>query len=48
MACKFSKADSQPAAALQFAANLLGVKFLDRLVLGSPDSKDGCRSDLWC
>ena len=41
MACKFSKADSQPAAALQFAANLLGVKFLDHLILSSPDFVEG-------
>ena len=28
-------------AALQSAANLLGVKFLDHLILGSPDCEDG-------
>ena len=28
-------------AAMQSAAALLGVKFLDHLILGSPDSEDG-------
>ena len=40
MACKFSKADLR-FTALQFAANLLGVKFLDYLILGSPDFAEG-------
>jgi hypothetical protein len=29
------------AAALQSAANLLGIKFLGRLILGSPDCEGG-------
>ena len=29
------------AAALQSAANLLGIKFLDHLALGSPDCEEG-------
>ena len=36
-----SKADLQLTTALQSAANLLGVKFLDHLILGSSDSEDG-------
>ena len=36
-----SKADLQLTTALQSAANLLGVKFLDHLILGSPDCEDG-------
>ena len=36
-----SKADLQLTAALQSAANLLGIKFLDHLILGSPDCEDG-------
>lgn len=36
-----SKADKQLTAALQSAAQLLGVKFLDHLVLGSPDCEKG-------
>ena len=36
-----SKADLQLTAALQSAANLLGVKFLDHLVLGAPDYEGG-------
>jgi len=36
-----SKADLQLTAALQSTANLLGVKFLDHLVLGSADCEDG-------
>ena len=40
MACEFSKADLR-FTALQFAANPLGVKFLDYLILGSPDCEDG-------
>ncbi len=41
MACKFSKADLQLTTTLQSAARLLGVKFLDHLVLGSADCEDG-------
>ncbi len=36
-----SKADLQLTAALQSAANLLGIKFLDHLILGSPDCEEG-------
>jgi len=36
-----SKADMQLTSALQSTARLLGVKFLDHLVLGSPDCEDG-------
>lgn len=36
-----SKADLQLTAALQSAAQLLGIKFLDHLVLGSPDCEEG-------
>lgn len=36
-----SKADLQLAAALQSAANLLGIKFLDHLILGLPDCEKG-------
>ena len=36
-----SKADLQITKALQSAAQLLGVKFLDHLILGSPDCEDG-------
>ena len=36
-----SKADLQLTAALQSAANLFGIKFLDHLILGSPDSEEG-------
>ena len=36
-----SKADKQLTAALQSAAQLLGIKFLDHLVLGSADCEDG-------
>lgn len=41
MACKFSKNYVKFAAVLQSAANLLDLKFLDHLVLGSPDCEDG-------
>jgi len=41
MACKLRKADLQLAPALQSAANLLGIKFLDHLILGTPDCEDG-------
>ena len=36
-----SKADMQLTSALQSAAQLLGVKFLDHLVLGSAESEEG-------
>ena len=36
-----SKADKQLTAALQSAANLLGIKFLDHLILGLPDCEKG-------
>ena len=36
-----SKADLQITKALQSAAQLLGVKFLDHLILGSPDCEEG-------
>ena len=36
-----SKADIQLTSVLQSTARLLGVKFLDHLVLGSPDCEDG-------
>ena len=36
-----SKADLQLTAALQSSARLLGIKFLDHLVLGSADCEDG-------
>lgn len=36
-----SKADLQITKALQSAVQLLGIKFLDHLILGSPDSEDG-------
>ena len=36
-----SKADLQLTATLQSAARLLGLKFLDHLILGSPDSAEG-------
>ena len=36
-----SKADLQLTTTLQSAANLLGVKFLDHLILGSPDCEEG-------
>ena len=38
---KPSKADLHLTKALQSAAQLLGIKFLDHLILGSPDSEDG-------
>ena len=37
MANTFNEADLPLAAALQSAARLLGIKFLDHLVLSSPD-----------
>ena len=36
-----SKADLQLTSALQSTARLLGIKFLDHLILGSPDCEDG-------
>jgi DNA repair protein RadC len=36
-----SKADLHLTKALQSAAQLLGIKFLDHLIIGSPDSEDG-------
>jgi len=36
-----SKEDLQLTSALQSTANLLGIKFLDHLVLGSADCEDG-------
>ena len=41
MASTFNDADLPPAATLQSAARLLGIKFLDHLILGSPDCEDG-------
>ena len=41
MARKFSRFDWRLTSALQSTARLLGVKFLDHLVLGSPDCEDG-------
>ena len=38
---KPSKADLQLTSTLQSAARLLGIKFLDHLILGSPDSESG-------
>lgn len=37
----FNEADIPLVATLQSAARLLGIKFLDHLVLGSADCKDG-------
>lgn len=36
-----SKADLQLTSALQSTANLLGIKFLDHLILGLPDCEKG-------
>ena len=41
MASTFSKSDFQFTSALQSTAHLLGVKFLDHLVLGSYDCEGG-------
>ena len=41
MACKFCKNDLRFTSALQSAANLLGIKILDHLIIGSPDCEDG-------
>jgi len=38
---KPSKADLHLTSTLKSAAQLLGIKFLDHLVLGSPDSENG-------
>ena len=37
----FNEADIPLVATLQSTARLLGIKFLDHLVLGSPDCEDG-------
>ena len=37
----FNEADIPLVATLQSAARLLGIKFLDHLILGSPDCKAG-------
>ena len=37
----FNEADIPLVATLQSAARLLGIKFLDHLILGSPDSENG-------
>jgi len=37
----FNEADIPLVATLQSAARLLGIKFLDHLILGSPASEDG-------
>ena len=36
-----SKADKQLTSVLQSAAQMLGIKFLDHLIIGSPDCEDG-------
>ena len=41
MASTFSKDDLQLTATLQSTARLLGLKFLDHLVLGSTDCEEG-------
>ena len=41
MASTFSNDDLRLTATLQSAARLLDIKFLDHLVLGSPDCEDG-------
>ena len=41
MASTFNEADLPLTATLQPTARLLGVKFLDHLVLGSPDCEEG-------
>ena len=38
---KPSKADLQITATLQSTANMLGIQFLDHLIIGSPDCEDG-------
>ena len=41
MASTFSKDDLRLTATLQSTARLLGIKFLDHLILSSPDCEDG-------
>ena len=41
MASKFNQSNLQLTSALQSAARLLGIKFLDHLIIGSPDCEDG-------
>ena len=41
MASTFKEADLPLAAALQCAANLLGIQVLDNIILGSPDCEGG-------
>ncbi len=41
MASKYNKFDFQFTSVLQSTARLLGIKFLDHLVLGSADCEDG-------
>lgn len=41
MASRFNKSDMQLTSVLQSAAQMLGIKFLDHLVLGSPDCEEG-------
>ena len=41
MASTFNEADLLLTVTLQSAARLLGLKFLDHLVLGSPDCEEG-------
>ena len=41
MARKFSRFDWRLTSALQSTVRLLGVKFLDHLILGSPDCEGG-------
>ena len=43
MASKFNKSDLQLTSTLQSTARLLGVKFLDHLILGSADCEEGRR-----
>ena len=37
----FNDSDLPPTVSLQSVANLLGIKFLDRLILGAPDCEGG-------
>ena len=41
MTSTFNEADIPLVAALQSTARLLGIKFLDHLIIGSPDCEDG-------
>ncbi len=43
MTRKFNNSGMQLTSALQSTARLLGIKFLDHLVLGSADSEEGQR-----